>query len=883
MVSMLAINSFAGDGGEPVKLDTTIFYDSNFCNYLKLNYDKNSNGYLDEAELKTITTLSFDKKNLNGLEFNDLTGISKLSYLETLELVDIPITSLDLSSNYALVNVKISLPTLNSLTLGNPALRKLEIREVSKSFGTLNLLECPELRYLNICDNERINTSIGSKPIINVINNPYLCALLKTNGVRYCNETRYPVVHNTSYIEYGNVNGEEYLSYGISGDEELDFEGINIRNFTGIEHFSGLKTVHFNGNDFLGKLNLSKNTNLERVYVRNSNITDINVTNLTNLKALYVNDNPNLKNIDVTTNPKLEELNISSTGISSINISKNPLLNYFMCIDNNVTTLALGDTPILLDLYNNGERTFSDTEKLIRYKNGADELIISDNIEYIYFDSAADFIDINEINFPDEAFREYVDKNFDTERDDDALSPAEIAKASVINLNESDVENLKGIEFLTSLQELECVKCSNITSVDLSSNKELTYINCGFSGLEELTLGDKPVLEYLYVEFTNLNGLYLGGCPNLKNFSMYNSTLKSVDLKKCPYLEEAINGDKVTLTIRELNIDADGKVDYYSSKNSVVILDADQTVVTNPAPTSTPTGGANSGTTPTTSVAPTTAPTGGTTPTTAPSGAPTSVPTSAPTAAPTAAPELDVGAFVNRCYKVALGRDADEAGYNYWVDNLNNGQACGAQVGYGFIFSQEYFNKNRTNEEFVTDLYSMYFDRTPDTDGFNYWMDKLNAGDSREAIFAGFANSLEFYNLCTKYGVTQGIYIEGVDNTQQGGINCFVARLYKVCFNRLPDMDGQGGWVLKLYNGEVSGTTCSYGFIFSPEFIGQNPSNEDFVNYMYAAFFGREADEAGFNAWVDILNGGGSYEDVFNGFTGSAEFANLCASYGIQA
>ena len=84
-------------------------------------------------------------------------------------------------------------------------------------------------------------------------------------------------------------------------------------------------------------------------------------------------------------------------------------------------------------------------------------------------------------------------------------------------------------------------------------------------------------------------------------------------------------------------------------------------------------------------------------------------------------------------------------------------------------------------------------------------------------------------------------------------------------------------------DGDVSGTTCAYGFVFSPEFIGKNPSNEDFVNYMYAAFFGREADEAGFNAWVDTLNNGGSYEDVFAGFSGSAEFANLCASYGIQA
>ncbi|MCQ2534698.1 MAG: DUF4214 domain-containing protein [Clostridia bacterium] len=289
------------------------------------------------------------------------------------------------------------------------------------------------------------------------------------------------------------------------------------------------------------------------------------------------------------------------------------------------------------------------------------------------------------------------------------------------------------------------------------------------------------------------------------------------------------------------------------------------------APTTTPGSGTGSGSTPTSN------PTGGT----GSGSTPTS--TVAPTSAPTAAPELNVGDFINRCYSVALGRSADEAGYNYWVDNLNNGQACGAQVGYGFIFSQEYINKNRSDEEFVTDMYAMYFGREADSDGFNYWVGLLESGLTREDIMAGFANSEEFYNLCNKYGVVCGTYLVGVPNDVQGGVNCFVARLYKVCLNRLPDMGGQAGWVLKLMNGEVSGTSAAYGFVFSPEFIGKNPSNEAFVNYMYAAFFGRAADEAGFNAWVDVLNGGGSYEDVFAGFSGSAEFANLCASYGIQA
>ncbi len=267
----------------------------------------------------------------------------------------------------------------------------------------------------------------------------------------------------------------------------------------------------------------------------------------------------------------------------------------------------------------------------------------------------------------------------------------------------------------------------------------------------------------------------------------------------------------------------------------------------------------------------------------APSPKPTTI-TPTPTPTPVAH-ELNVGDFINRCYEVALGRKADESGYNYWVDSLNNGEACGAQVGFGFIFSEEYTNKNRSNEEFVNDMYAMYFGREADEAGFIYWVEQLNNETAtREDIMAGFANSEEFYNLCSKYGVVCGTYLVGVPNNQQGGVNCFVARLYKVCLNRLPDQAGQAGWVQKLMNGEATGSSCSYGFVFSPEFIILDLDNTDFVKHMYSAFFGREADEGGLNYWVEQLDEQTiSREDVFAGFSGSPEFINLCASYGINA
>lgn len=243
--------------------------------------------------------------------------------------------------------------------------------------------------------------------------------------------------------------------------------------------------------------------------------------------------------------------------------------------------------------------------------------------------------------------------------------------------------------------------------------------------------------------------------------------------------------------------------------------------------------------------------------------------------------DLDVGAFVSRCYEVALGREADNEGYNYWVNQLREGQSCGAQVGYGFIFSGEYQNKNTDNSQFVKDLYKMYFDREPDEEGFNYWVGLLSSGSTREEIFAGFANSTEFYNLCNKYNVIAGYYVTGMSIEQQSGVNCFVARLYKACLNRLPDQAGQSGWVVKLINNEVSGASLAKSFIFSEELENRNLTNEEFVKVMYDAFFGREADSEGLNMWKERLDGNASKNLIFNGFADSAEFSNLCDKYGI--
>ncbi len=113
-------------------------------------------------------------------------------------------------------------------------------------------------------------------------------------------------------------------------------------------------------------------------------------------------------------------------------------------------------------------------------------------------------------------------------------------------------------------------------------------------------------------------------------------------------------------------------------------------------------------------------------------------------------------AFVTRLYELCLGRPADPAGLASWVDPLAKGQTTGAQVAYGFIFSQEFVTKRVSNDVFVEIMYKSFFNRAADPAGFKAWMLAIDKGEHRQNIMAGFVNSDEYNALCKTYNIDRG-------------------------------------------------------------------------------------------------------------------------------
>ncbi|MCQ2533536.1 MAG: DUF4214 domain-containing protein [Clostridia bacterium] len=248
-----------------------------------------------------------------------------------------------------------------------------------------------------------------------------------------------------------------------------------------------------------------------------------------------------------------------------------------------------------------------------------------------------------------------------------------------------------------------------------------------------------------------------------------------------------------------------------------------------------------------------------------------------------------VGGFVDRLYTLTLGRKPDNSGYEYWVSQLKEGSIDGGTCAFGFLFSDEFTNKNVSNEEYVDTLYHVFFDRNPDSEGLAYWVQMLNNGDDKMTIFAGFVNSTEWAELCAKYGIQPGsASINPGPNSQADDIETFVRSLYRDCLGRDADTNGLNDWVNRLTTGEITGKEAAYGFFFSPEFIDRGVAYYDkeelseYVSLYYRVFLNREPDQDGLNYWVDktFCN---YYVNLilFEGFSDSKEFANKCEACGI--
>lgn len=170
-----------------------------------------------------------------------------------------------------------------------------------------------------------------------------------------------------------------------------------------------------------------------------------------------------------------------------------------------------------------------------------------------------EYIAINEKNFPDENFRDYVAGEWD-ENHDKYFSPSEIAAAKWItcdNLWEGQpIKSLKGIEYFTEIWELSCVY-NDLTEIDLSHNKKLEYLNCHHNQLKELDVSGLPLLKTFYCGHNELPSIDVSKNEQLEDFDCQDNHLDTLNVSQNKKLVKLSCGDN---NLTELDVSENKKL-----------------------------------------------------------------------------------------------------------------------------------------------------------------------------------------------------------------------------------------------------------------------------------------------------------------------------------
>ncbi len=104
-------------------------------------------------------------------------------------------------------------------------------------------------------------------------------------------------------------------------------------------------------------------------------------------------------------------------------------------------------------------------------------------------------------------------------------------------------------------------------------------------------------------------------------------------------------------------------------------------------------------------------------------------------------------------YRGLLARLPDSGGFNFWVAQFRTAQCQGASAVYekveaissAYAGSPEYSARNRSNAEYVGDLYNAFLRRGGDLEGVKFWIGQLDSGaQTRDQLRKTFIGSAEF-------------------------------------------------------------------------------------------------------------------------------------------
>ena len=358
-------------------------------------------------------------------------------------------------------------------------------------------------------------------------------------------------------------------------------DNLGISDLTGIEVFKNIDSLYCSRNN-LTSLDISKNTRLQWLNCCDNKLKNVDLSN--NLCLLYIAFCGNLGNELDISNCKYAHDGIVG-GSESIQSGYYDMLNRsFTFVELKGTKLVYHNPSTITDfkaLYDEvtlevGDEFERDGSPYLHFFTepercssvfdvdiqGDKNVIIRDGFNYkavnpgtvIFTVTATNGnkktsikinvvkkvagIAINEKNFPDKAFREYISSSEINLDNNNELSRDEIEKAVSFNLRDKNIKSLKGMEFFYNLRYMYA-SGNQLTELDISKNQNLRTVQVDESDIKTIDISRNYMLDSFSCDVCGLENLVIGrnNRVNLKSLSCEKNCLKNLDLSNVPELE----------------------------------------------------------------------------------------------------------------------------------------------------------------------------------------------------------------------------------------------------------------------------------------------------------------------------------------------------------
>ncbi|KQB38712.1 leucine-rich repeat domain-containing protein [Flavobacterium aquidurense] len=525
-----------------------------FVSLTDLNCSQNSLTTVDVSKNINLTTLDCNNNRITSLDVSNNIALLNLScYSNQLTALDVRVntaltkldsgsnkyTALDLSSNTALTFLGCNTSQLTSLDVSkNTALNLLDCRENKLTY--LDVSKITTLKELYCQSNQLTNLDISKNKALEFLN----CSKNQL--------TTLDVSVNTALVGlYSNSN--PLMSLNLKNANNLKFAYLNLKDNPNLTCIQVDDTVYSNANwankkdaaasfstDCEQEYTLIPDSNFEQRLIQLQIDTDgkngkVLNSSIAKIDHLYLESNSIKDLTGISGFVSLRGLRVSNNLLTHLDLSKNTLLDTLDCSKNKLISLNIknGNNIKLhkssLKFSNNPDLTCIQVDDAAY--SDANWANIKDATATFNTDCTVDFVVLPDTNFE----QKLIDLGIDTDGLNGKITTANIAGITSLDLSNSNIKDLSGIENFTALTFLDCSN-NQLTTLDVSKNLALETLNASTNQITTLDLSKNSKLKIVYVTNNPLISL------NLQNGNNRNFVLPAPTDKKAASLYTSFLG-----------------------------------------------------------------------------------------------------------------------------------------------------------------------------------------------------------------------------------------------------------------------------------------------------------------------------------------------------